>query len=417
MTGRLSFADACRFLFPRQAGRIKWSLGPTQALLELLGHPDREFPTVHVGGTNGKGSVCAFVSTHLEARGFTTGLYTSPHLVSVRERVSVDGVPISEEAFTEWVAYLRPHIERLDASFFEAMTAMALADFAARRVDIAVIEVGLGGRLDATNVIAPLATVVTKIALEHVDYLGSDLHGIAREKAGIAKPKVPFITGESDSKVRATLVGEAVERGAEPITLVDTEEPLPSHARLGLRGRHQGGNARVALAALNRLPPPFGPAGRDIPDSFAQAYAPGRFESRGRWILDVAHNPDGFRMLVYTLMENKPHRPLHAVVGIRSDKDWRAMLDLLSPAVEKLVLTVAPSVPAPQRWSWTDIVAWSEQHARHPTRKSADVVFEPDFDRALQLADEGAGMVLVTGSFHTVGDAMARLPGFITVAG
>jgi dihydrofolate synthase/folylpolyglutamate synthase len=415
MTERLSFADACRFLFPRQAGQIKWSLGPTQGLLDVLGHPDREFPTIHVGGTNGKGSVCAFISADLEARGFTTGLYTSPHLVSVRERISVDGVPISEEAFAEWVSYLRPHIERLDASFFEAVTALALADFAARRVDIAVVEVGLGGRLDATNVITPLATVVTKIALEHVDYLGSDLHGIAREKAGIAKPKVPFVTGENDAKIRATLVGEAVERGAEPITLVDTEDPLPAETRLGLRGRHQRGNARVALAALNRLPAPFGAAGPKIPDSFARAHAPGRFEVRGRWILDVAHNPDGCRVLVYTLMEHKPRRPVHAVVSIRKDKDWRAMLDLLSPTVDKLVLTSAPSVPVEQRWSWTEIAAWSDHHARRPTRKSAAVVFEEDFERALQSADQGAGTVLVTGSFHTVGDAMARLPGFATL--
>jgi dihydrofolate synthase/folylpolyglutamate synthase len=415
MTERLSFGDACRFLFPRQAGQIKWSLGPTQALLDVLGRPDREFPTIHVGGTNGKGSVCAYISADLEYRGFTTGLYTSPHLVSPRERVSVNGVPISEEAFAEWVSLLRLHIERLEASFFEAMTALALAHFAALRVDIAVIEVGLGGRLDATNVITPLATVVTKIALEHVDYLGSDLHGIAREKAGIAKPTVPFVTGENDAKIRATLVGEAVERGADPITLVDTEDPLPDDTRLGLRGRHQRGNARVALATLNRLPAPFGPAGPSIPPSFARAHAPGRFEVRGHWILEVAHNPDGFRVLVYTLIEHKPRRPVHAVVGIRKDKDWRAMLDLLSPAVEQLVLTIPPSMPAGQRWSWTEIAAWSTEHERRHTPKSAAVVFEEDFARALQTADQNAGTVLVTGSFHTVGDAMARVPGFATV--
>ncbi len=184
---RLSFEDACRFLFARQGSRIKWSLGPTEGLLDVLGHPERHFPAIHVAGTNGKGSTCAFVAIELRARGLRVGVYTSPHLVSVRERVEVDGVPIGEEAFAEWTSFLRPHIERLDASFFEATTAIAFADLAARGVDVAVIEVGLGGRLDSTNVITPLVSVVTKIAREHTDYLGTDLASIAREKAGIAK--------------------------------------------------------------------------------------------------------------------------------------------------------------------------------------------------------------------------------------
>src|SRR5437667_26068 len=187
------------------------------------------------------------------------GVYTSPHLVSVRERVVVDGVPISEDAFAEWASVLEPHIERLGASFFEATTAIAFADLAARGVDIAVIEVGLGGRLDSTNVITPLVAVVTKIAREHTDYLGFDLASIAREKAGIAKPDVPFVTGERDPEVRRVLVAEAERRGAKPVIPVDTERP-PTRP-LGLQGRHQWANAWVSLAALNALPPPFGPVG------------------------------------------------------------------------------------------------------------------------------------------------------------
>ncbi|PYP08383.1 MAG: hypothetical protein DMD56_12855 [Gemmatimonadetes bacterium] len=143
----MSFEDACRFLFARQGNRIDWSLGPTEGLLDVLGHPERHFPAIHVAGSNGKGSTCAFTATELRARGLKVGLYTSPHLVSVRERVEVDGVPIGEEAFAEWTTFLRPHIERLDASFFEATTAIAFADLAARGVDVAVVEVGLGGRL------------------------------------------------------------------------------------------------------------------------------------------------------------------------------------------------------------------------------------------------------------------------------
>ena len=372
-------------------------------MLDVLGRPERHFPAIHVGGTNGKGSTCAFVAEELRARGWRVGLYTSPHLVSPTERITVDGVPISEDAFAEWTTQLRPHIERLDASFFEATTAIAFADLAARGADIAVIEVGLGGRLDATNVLTPLVSAVTKIALEHADYLGSDLKGIAREKAGIAKPKVPFVTGEADHEIRAELVREAKRRGAEPIIMVDTSLRARRSTKLGLRGRHQIANALVAHAVLNALPEPFGPVGKNFPASFATAYIPGRFEVRGKWIFDVAHNPDGMQVVAEAVRSADPPilRPLHALVGIRNDKDWRAMLEMLRPVVDRLALTVPPSIPVMQRWSIEDM--------------GPDVSFEPDFERALQDIQDGAGTVLVTGSFHTVGDALARLPGFAPV--
>ncbi len=337
------------------------------------------------------------------------GLYTSPHLVSMSERITVDGEPISEAALADWTERLQGDIERLDASFFEATTAIAFADLAARGVDIAVIEVGLGGRLDATNVITPLASVVTKIALEHTDYLGPTLGGIAREKAGIAKRDVPFVTGEPDPAIRRVLVEEAAARGARPIVPVDTRRPPSPGARLGLKGPHQWQNAWVALAALNALPKPFGPVGADLPASFADASVPGRFDVRGggRWIFDVAHNPDGMEVLVATLREEHPARPLHALVGIRNDKEWRPMLERLLPEVDGLVLTVAPTVPLAQRWVVEDLGGWTTERVI-----GQPVVFEPEFGNALELVQDGAATVLVTGSFHTVGDAMARLPAF-----
>jgi dihydrofolate synthase/folylpolyglutamate synthase len=372
-------------------------------LLEAIGHPERQFPSIHVAGTNGKGSTCAFLTAALRARGYRVGLYTSPHLVDVRERVLVNGEPMSETAFAEWTALLEPHIERTEASFFEAMTAIGFADLASRDVDIAVIEVGLGGRLDSTNVITPLVSVVTKIALEHTEYLGHELAAIAVEKAGIAKPGVPFVTGEQDPEVRQVLIEEAERRGAHPIIRV-TPQTAPEGFALGLRGSHQWFNAWVALGALNALPPPFGPFGPWVPPSFETAYMPGRFDVRGRWIFDVAHNPDGMNVLVAALREFNPPRPLHALVGIRNDKDWRAMLDALAPVVDRLVLTVAPSVPGHQRWQASD---FGDQGLA-----AAGIHFEPAFDRALAAIQDGARTVLVTGSFHTVGDAMARLPGF-----
>ncbi len=372
----------------------------------MLGHPERQFPAVHIGGTNGKGSTCALVAAELRARGFRVGVYTSPHLVSVRERMVVDGVPIGEEAFAEWTTFLRPHIERLGASFFEATTAIAFADLAARGAEIAVVEVGLGGRLDATNVITPLVAVVTKIALEHTDYLGPDLPSIAREKAGIAKPGVPFVTGESDPAVREVLCTEAVRRGAAPVVSVDTARP-PAGA-LGLKGRHQYHNAWVALAALNALPPPFGPVGDVWPASFARAYVPGRFDVRGRWIFDVAHNPDGARVLADALRECDPPRPRRALVGVLGDKDYLGMIASLASEVDAFVFSTPATAPERRRW---DLGRLAGELARLAVAHE----FEPDFDRALDRVRAGAATMLVTGSFHTVGDALARLPGFAPI--
>jgi dihydrofolate synthase/folylpolyglutamate synthase len=371
-----------------------------------LGHPERHFPSLHVAGTNGKGSTCTFAAAALAARGFRVGVYTSPHLVSVRERVVVDGVPIGEEAFAEWTAFLKPEIERLDASFFEATTAIAFADFAARGVDVGVIEVGLGGRLDATNVITPMVAVVTKIAQEHTDYLGPDLPAIAREKAGIAKPGVAFVTGEQDPAVRQVLAEEAARRGATPVISVDSTRPPAG--RLGLLGRHQHANAWVALAALNALPAPFGPVGDRWPESFARAYLPGRFDVRGQWIFDVAHNPDGARVLADTLQDCTPPRPRHALVGVLGDKDYLGMIASLAPHVDRFFFTVPTTAPERRRWDLGRL-----EHELGGLRVPHD--FEPEFARALERVQHDAATVIVTGSFHTVGDALARLPGFAPV--
>jgi dihydrofolate synthase / folylpolyglutamate synthase len=372
----------------------------------VLGHPERHFPSIHIGGTNGKGSTCAFTAAELRARGMSVGVYTSPHLVSVRERVMVDGVPIAEEAFVEWATFLKPHVERLDASFFEATTAIAFADLAARGVDVAVVEVGLGGRLDATNVITPLVAAVTKIAREHTDYLGPDLASIAREKAGIAKPGVPFVTGERDPAVCQVLSAEAERRGARPVTMVDTARP-PTCA-LGLRGRHQHGNAWVALATLNALPAAFGGTANAWPASFAHAYVAGRFDVRGRWIFDVAHNPDGARVLADTLRDANPAHPRRALVGVLGDKDYLGMIECLRDEVDAFTFTMPDTAPERRRWDLARL-------ERELGGLSVPHEFEPDFARALDRVQDEAATVIVTGSFHTVGDALARLPGFAPV--
>ncbi len=364
---------------------------------------------MHVGGTNGKGSTAAFLAAMLREEGLRVGLYTSPHLVSFTERVQVDGVPVAEAAVAAWTARLEERAERLDASFFEITTAIAFADFAARGVDIAVVEVGLGGRLDSTNVIVPLACGVTRIALEHTEYLGNDLAGIAREKAAIAKPGVPFLTTETDPVLLAAM-REVVEAVNGPQSTVhgrlSTVDPRLAAGRdLGLKGPHQVANASLAVALAAALPPPFHPGAEAVAKGLRSARIPGRFERRGPWLFDVAHNPDGVRALAAALRAEPPARPLVAVVAVLKDKAWPEMLELLGPVVDELVLTRSPSAPAERAWDLGEVAAWCRA-------RGLDARIEPGFEAALETARSPGGSVLVTGSFHTVGDAMARLPGF-----
>src|ERR671916_2234879 len=210
----LTYEEALDFLFPRTT-TIKFGLSTTRALLKSVGNPHELMPTVHVGGTNGKGSVTTLVAAALREAGWRVGLYTSPHLISFPERIQVDGVPISEAAVAMWTGRLLAPILERKATFFEATTALAFADFAARGAEIAVVEVGLGGRLDSTNVVRPLVSGVTKIERDHMKYLGDTLELIASEKAGIAKPGVPFIIGETDPGLVEVLRRGGTRAGGE----------------------------------------------------------------------------------------------------------------------------------------------------------------------------------------------------------
>src|SRR5262249_35120112 len=260
----LTYDDALDFLFPRTT-TIKFGLDNTRALLRSLGDPHEVMPSVHIGGTNGKGSVSTLVAAALREEGWRVGLCTSPHLVSFRERILVDGVPISEEALAMWTSRLRDPILEHKATFFEASTAIAFADFAARGAEIAVVEVGLGGRLDSTNVIRPLVSAVTKIERDHMKYLGKTLESIACEKAGIAKPGVPFVIGERTPALVDVLRREAQKSvartnpaGRADIRVLPADYEWPG--ALSLVGPHQRRNAGVAHGVLMALPEPYRPS-------------------------------------------------------------------------------------------------------------------------------------------------------------
>jgi len=405
----LTYPQARTINTPRTTS-IKFGLDTTRALLGELGDPHLHYPTIHVAGTNGKGSVVTLVAAALEQAGWRVGLYTSPHLVSFRERIRVNQSPISEDAVAMWASRLEPMIRGLGATFFEATTTMAFADFAARNVDIAVVEVGLGGRLDSTNVLRPLVSGVTRIARDHMKYLGDSLEAIAREKAGIAKPGAPFVIGEADPGLVQVLEAEAVRVASSsdgsPPTIIRVPPAAEWTAPLGLAGPYQRRNAAVARAILGALPRPWHPAPAAIARGFAGAKIPGRFDRRGKWVFDVAHNPDGMRALVAALAAADLPRPIHALVSILGDKEWPEMLVALDAAIDHGVLTRAPTAES-RGWD----LQWLDQWLRRSDRPPAHATWSllPDFPEALATVQQGAGTVLVTGSFHTVGDVMEAL--------
>ena len=410
----LTYDEALDFLFPRTT-TIKFGLANTRALLKAVGNPHEVIPSVHIGGTNGKGSVSTLVAAALREAGWRVGLYTSPHLVSFRERIQVNGVPISEEAVAMWTGRLLSPILERKATFFEATTVLAFADFAARGVEIAVVEVGLGGRLDSTNVVRPLVSGVTKIERDHMKYLGETLEEIACEKAGIAKPGVPFVIGETDPALVEVLRREArraVERAGGRSggrASVDVRVLPPDYewcGPLSLAGSHQRRNAAVAHGILCALPSPYRPATQEINRAFGSARVPGRLDRRGRWLFDVAHNPDGMRSLVNALAVMRPARPLHALVSILGDKEWPEMLVQLDQVIDRGVLTIAPTA-AGRGWDIEWLRRWLKDPARPPAHGEWTLI--ADFNEAIAQVQEGAGTVLVTGSFHTVGDVMQSL--------
>jgi dihydrofolate synthase/folylpolyglutamate synthase len=349
-------------------------------------------------------------------------VYTSPHLVSFRERILIDGRPPPDELLAEWSRDLRPLLLREDPSFFEAATALAFLAFARSEVDVAVIEVGLGGRLDATNVVDPVLTAITNVSFEHGDLLGGSVARIAREKAGILKPGAPAFTAADDPAVLEVLREEAAVRGVllrriptpeGRITIdgsrlrVETERWGPLELASPMCGHHQIRNIALAVRSLEALPPRLPVSSGAVREGVLRTRVPGRFQVEANdgmiWILDIAHNPDGIRALAGTLRELGPSRQRIGVIGILSDKPAREMLEELLRVLDLLVLTMPPSVQAARRWDPARMAAFLP-----PTR----VHVVPHFSDALDFAARSAGpsgTVVVTGSSHTVGDALVEM--------
>lgn len=383
--------EALSALYARVPLGMRLGLDPMRTACARAGHPERAFEAIHVGGTNGKGSTCAMVESVLRASGKRTGLYTSPHLIRFAERVRVAGEPIDDARL------VRVLEEALtiggDLSFFETATLAAFLAFRQAKVDVAVIEVGIGGRLDATNVLEhPLMTAITGVALDHQDKLGDTLDRIAQEKAAIAKHGVTMVLGPDIPR-------EAREAAVEVVTtaggaILDAL-PLPSDVTLGLEGAHQRKNASVAWTIASEL----GIREESRRRGLAEARWPGRMERirarGGEWLLDGAHNPDGARALVASLKGE----PVGAVIfGALKDKAWEEMVDIVA-TIDAPRVYVGPQGRAP--------ASPAELAERAPGVEASSV--EEALAVAMRLASHRRGVVVVCGSLYLIGEARAHL--------
>ncbi len=415
--GLTGYAEALDALFARTGATSKYGLDRTLAFLDKLGNPHHRIRALHVAGTNGKGSVVALLYALLRDKGLSVGRYTSPHLIDFRERIVIDDEMIAEDFILDFLERWRDPAEELGATFFEITTAMAFHYFDERNVDVAIIETGLGGRLDATNVIRPIVSGITSISIDHIEYLGSTEAQIATEKAGIFKPDVPSVIGAMSLDAREAILSTAARAGVVGVVdatvrfrtsnvkvLTDSTEFTMTHEdasrnmSTGLIGKAQAGNASVALAMLDAAGPEWAVtldrAGIVLPSVKLQ----GRFQRLGKYILDVAHNPDGMRVLAETLDLVEAERPVLAIVGILNDKNWREMLVLLAPHVDRLLLVSPPTAPPQRAWNPAEALAFAASMGIE-----AEIA---DFETAVLTGPTHSGTVLITGSFHTTGDAL-----------
>lgn len=418
--GLTEYKTAVDALFARTGSTAKFGLERTANFLEILGNPHRAFESFHVAGTNGKGSVVVTLYELLRSRGMRVGRYMSPHLVDFRERIVVDGEPISESYVVDFLERCASDAERMGATFFEITTAMAFHYFAEMNVDVAVIETGLGGRLDSTNVITPVVAGITSIGLDHQEFLGNDLASIAREKAGIFKTGIPAVVGGIESMQAREAIHASAERIGAPLikahdrysgvlqslTFEGTSFTLAHdgetrEVRTGLIGPKQIGNACTALTMLEAAGAPYAASLDEAAAILPEVRLPGRFQRIGNIVFDVAHNPDGIVGVRKTFELLGGAGKLTVILGVLADKDWRGMIAELTWA-NKIITVLPPTAPRARAWD----PAAAAEFARE---LGLDAVVEPSFEAAVRNARESAGLTLITGSFHTVGDAMQIL--------
>lgn len=407
----MTYPDAIAFLYRLGWFGAKLGLENPRQLAALAGNPQERLRFIHVAGTNGKGSTCAMLESIYRAAGRRVGLYTSPHLVSFRERIQVNRRPIAEPDVARLVAnaqpWLREFPQETHPTFFEVVTVLALRYFVEQQCDLVIWETGLGGRLDATNIVTPLAAVITNVQFDHEKWLGHTLKQIAFEKAGIIKPRVPVLTA-TDAPEALAVICETAARLAAPLTVVawpEASRPPLDRLELPLLGDHQRLNAALALATVRALADTWPVPEAALCDGLSNVNWPGRFQvvrpAPDRLIvLDGAHNPAGAETLRAALQKYFPGRAPTMILGMMRDKDWTSMCRLLAPMARRVLLCPVTSerTAAPQ-----DLL---------PVCQAANPGVEATVCAGLEEAlcrAENDPFVVISGSLHFLGEAMERL--------
>jgi dihydrofolate synthase/folylpolyglutamate synthase len=410
-----------------------WNLDRMRGMLEAVGNPHLRLRCLHLAGTKGKGSTAAMAASILTAAGHRTGLYTSPHLVSFQERIRVDGAPLPEEEVVSLVEEVRPVIEEARASefgppsFFEAYTLIGFLYFARASVDLAVIETGLGGRLDATNVIAPLACAITRLGYDHRLELGDTLTQIAREKAGIIKPGVPVVSAPQLAEALEVLQEVCLERRAQLLVVGEEGGPRVEAARYDARclrltlrginrvyrdlecplvGRHQAENAAVAVGLVELAERQGLAVGEEaVRQGLASVRWPGRFQivrHRPTVVLDGAHDEAAAEALAETLRELFPDRRIFLVLSLGRDKDAAAIAARLCPLADRVIATASSS---PRALAASELKEALFRYSRHTAAYTpASLAIQAALDQA-----RPTDVVVITGSLYLIGEAMRYL--------
>lgn len=407
----MTYADAIRFLYDLRLFGAKFGLENTFKLAALAGNPQERLRFIHVAGTNGKGSTCAMLESIYRAAGVRVGLYTSPHLVSFVERLQVNRRPVPEAEVVRLVREIQPMVRPFPAehhpTFFEAVTVMALRYFAEQQCDLVIWETGLGGRLDSTNIVTPLASVITNIQFDHQRWLGETLARIASEKAGILKPGVPAITATDEPEALAVIQETALAQRS-PLTLVTpahVQHPPLDALRLPLLGWHQRLNAAVALATVRTLQARVPVSDAAIRQGLGTVKWPGRLQlverpSGQKILLDGAHNSGGATTLRAALEEHFPNTRPTVILGIMQDKDWDLMCEILAPSAARLLCTPVGSERS------ADPAQLREACRR--TNPEAEATVCASLADALGRAGNDPFLV-VAGSLYLIGEAMELL--------
>lgn len=407
----MTYAEAIDFLYRLRWFGAKFGLDNTLQLARLAGNPHHHLRFIHVAGTNGKGSTCAMLEAIYRTAGLRVGLFTSPHLIAFGERIQVNRLPLPEHQTVELIRRLQPLLATFPTehhpTFFEVVVVMAFLHFLEQKCDLVVLETGLGGRLDATNIVTPLASVITNIQFDHQKWLGSSLASIAAEKAGILKPGVPAITGTQHPEPLAVIRATAAALHC-PLTEIDPRapaEPPLDQIQLPLLGEHQRLNAAVALATVRVLNPLIPVAEKQAIAALSTVYWPGRLQvipqPGGRTIvLDGAHNEGGARVLVDALRRHFPGQRPTLILGVLEDKDWDLMCSLLAPLAQRLLLVPV----ATERTANPHALATACRQA-NPDASVAQAASLPDALR--QTACDP--LVVIAGSLYLVGEALELL--------